>query len=160
MVRMFYIKVLNLDKNDSYTAFHEAHTWLFFGRGDPGRRGGAVARELRRQPGWRLRDLQRVWWVQKGKRSQFIFRLWSLIEYNCRKHLTTHLSCDVLAPVLVLHSIPLSSVLSWKVLLKTVSFATVWGTICHWLNLSCLCKKCPYFYYAGVNSMLLNTNLC
>lgn len=123
-------------------------------RGDPGRRGGTAARELRRQPGRRLRALQWVWRVQKGKSPILLF------AWASQRKIWQHVSCDVLLclfPVLVLHSTSLSSVLLWKEHLRSVCFTAVWGTICYWLIWSRLGKQSRVYIY--INPMLLDTNL-
>lgn len=130
-----------------YTALTKLTHDCFACRGDPGRWGGTVARELRRQSGWRLRDLQWVRWVQKGKspRSLFVCGMWWS---------STCSLCDVLAPAFhscpCPSSIPLSSALSWKKkkkLLRAACFNTVWCTICYWLILSCLGKQSSVHIY-------------
>ena len=124
-----------------YTALMKLIRECFACRGDPGRWGGTVARELRRQSGWRLRDLQWVRWVQKGKspRSLFVCGMWLS---------TTCSLCDVLAPAFhscpCPSSIPLSSVLLWKKkkkkkLLRATS--TKWCTICFQTILCCFGKQ-------------------
>lgn len=131
-----------LVKRTSCTVFCEAQTQLVVVccRGDPGRRRRTAARELRRQSGRRLRDLQWIRWVQKGEGPR-VGQCWrsaasttDFWEQIC--HIMCRLLCSFCVlccffffffPGLVLRSVSLISALLWKELLITVCCAAVRG---------------------------------
>lgn len=138
-------------------------TALFFRRGDTGRRGGTVAWELRRQSGWRIWDLQRVWWVQKGKSPSSFCVCWVWVQLHKTSGNTSFMWCAGLCLLLALAlpASPSSAVLLWKEHLRTLCDVTLWGTICYWLIISCIRKQSSVHIYIihVLTPMLLNRKL-
>lgn len=94
----------------------------------------------------------------------FVNSGWVQLPGNIWQHIF-HILCWHLclfpALVLALDNIPLSSALLWKEHLRTVCFATVWGTICYWLASSCVAKRSSVYVVNifHVKSVIFNISL-
>lgn len=120
-------------------------------RGDPGWRGGTAAGKLRRQPGRRLRDLQRLWWVQKGKGHNSLFDLLGRSPtIETMRDRTSFIWCAVSRACVLSFAASPSALHCYE---KSSEKKTVWSSICPQLVLSPLGGWCPYLNCPDVDTM-------